>query len=124
MKVAIAIIKDDQNRILITQRPLHTSHGGYWEFPGGKLEENELAEQALVREIKEEIGLDVHDYEFLGDIKYQYPNKLVHLLVFHVRSFSGTPECMEGQLNMKWVEKDQLKQYDFPQANQAVFDLI
>ncbi|CEG56829.1 8-oxo-dGTP diphosphatase MutT [Legionella fallonii] len=124
MKVAVAIITDNQQRILITQRPSHVPHGGYWEFPGGKLEANELAEHALIREIKEEVGIEIHRYQFLGQINHQYPNKLVQLLIFHVTQFSGEPTCLEGQLNMKWVEKNNLNPDDFPEANQKVFDLI
>ena len=48
IKVAVAVIVDEQQRILVTQRPLHAPHGGYWEFPGGKLEAHELPEHALI----------------------------------------------------------------------------
>lgn len=124
MNVAIAIIKDKQERILITQRPLHVSHGGYWEFPGGKLEANETAEQALVREIKEEVGLDVLQYQFLGEITHHYPTKSVQLLIFHVTQYEGIPHCCEGQLNMKWMEKNEFNPVDFPDANHGIFELI
>ncbi len=59
MKVAIAIITDETNRVLITQRGFLTTLGGYWEFPGGKLEADETPEKALIREIKEEINIKV-----------------------------------------------------------------
>lgn len=124
MKVAVAVISDNQQRILITQRPFHVPHGGYWEFPGGKLEENELAEHALIREIKEEVGLDVHQYQFLGQINHQYPDRSVQLLIFHITQFSGEAACLEGQLNMKWVERENLNLNDFPEANHGIFDLI
>lgn len=124
MKVAIGIIPDNNKRVLITQRPMHASHGGFWEFPGGKLEDNELAEQALIRELKEELGINIIDYRFLGEIKYQYPHYLVHLFVFYIDSYQGTPKCMEDQLNMKWTEVDQLDPSDFPKANHAIIDMI
>ena len=124
MKVAIAIIKDKQNRILITQRPLHVSHGGCWEFPGGKLEINEKAEHALIREIREEIGLEIHNHQFLGQLTYQYPDKEVQLFVYHVTHFSGNASCLEGQLSLKWIEPDQLDPKQFPEANREVFNLI
>lgn len=124
VKVAVAIITDDQQRILITQRPSHVPHGGCWEFPGGKLEANELAEDALIREIREEIGIEIHQCLFLGDFSYQYPDKLVQLLVFHVTRFSGTPSCLEGQPNMKWIEKVNLNPEDFPAANRGIFEFI
>lgn len=124
MKVAVALITDEQNRILITQRPYHVPHGGCWEFPGGKLEASELAEQALVREIREEVGLIVTKHQFLGEISHQYSDKSVQLIVFLVTEFSGTASCLEGQLNLKWCEIDSLDPQDFPEANHAIFELI
>ncbi|MDR3501630.1 MAG: 8-oxo-dGTP diphosphatase MutT [Legionella sp.] len=124
MKVAVAIIIDEQQRILVTQRPLHASHGGYWEFPGGKLEANELAEQALIREIKEEVGLDVLKHEFLGEVHHQYAERSVQLFIFLVTQFSGRPICIEGQLAMKWVRLSELNPDEFPEANREVMQLI
>ena len=124
MKVAVAIILDGLNRILITQRPLHVPHGGLWEFPGGKLEPSELAVEALVREIREEIGLNIIRNRFLGEITHHYPDKTVQLLVFLISEFSGEPACLEGQLNMKWIDRVHLDPKDFPEANHAIIDLI
>ncbi|USQ15168.1 8-oxo-dGTP diphosphatase MutT [Legionella lytica] len=124
MKVAVAIIIDEQQRILVTQRPLHASHGGYWEFPGGKLEANELAEQALIREIKEEVGLDVLKHEFLGEVHHQYAERSVQLFIFLVTQFSGSPTCIEGQLAMKWIHQNELNPDEFPEANREVMQLI
>lgn len=124
IKVAVAIIIDEQQRILVTQRPLHASHGGYWEFPGGKLEANELAEQALIREIKEEVGLDVLKHEFLGEVHHQYAERSVQLFIFLVTQFSGSPTCIEGQLAMKWIHQNELNPDEFPEANREVMQLI
>lgn len=124
IKVAVAIITDNEQRVLITQRPQHVPQGGLWEFPGGKLEENESAEHALIREIKEEIGLDVKCCHLLGEIEHQYPGKLVQLIVFHVSEFSGTASRLEGQLDLKWIAKERLNPDDFPEANSAIFKLF
>lgn len=124
MKVAVAVIVDEQQRILITQRPLHASHGGFWEFPGGKLELDELPEDALIREIREEIGLDIHSYQFLGEVNHQYSEKSVQLLIFLVTHFSGNPRCIEGQLDMQWVKQDELNPDVFPEANRNIIALI
>ncbi|MFT4058287.1 MAG: 8-oxo-dGTP diphosphatase MutT [Legionella sp.] len=124
MRVAIAVLVDKQQRILITQRPLHASHGGCWEFPGGKLELNESPEQALIREVQEEIGLKVIKYQFLGDVIHQYTDKSVQLLVFLVTEFKGNPSCIEGQLAMAWVKQGELNADDFPEANRQVIALI
>lgn len=124
MKVAVAVIYDDTQRILITQRPLHVPHGGYWEFPGGKLEADELPERALIREIREEVGIDVLTHEYVGEINHDYSDRSVQLLIFKVTAFLGTPECLEGQLSMEWVRKEDLSEYHFPEANQGILDLI
>lgn len=124
IQVAVAIIVDAQQRILVTQRPLHAPHGGCWEFPGGKLETNELPEQALIREVKEEVGLDVLECQLLGEVNFQYPDKAVQLITFLVTQFSGNATCLEGQLAMKWLKQEELNPVDFPEANQHVIELI
>ncbi len=124
IRVAVAIISNAEQRILVTQRPLHAPHGGYWEFPGGKLETNELPEQALVREIKEELGLEVLAYQLLGEVNHQYSERTVQLIIFLVTQFSGTPECMEGQLAMKWLKKNEFNPQEFPAANHKIIELI
>lgn len=124
MKVAVALITDEYHRLLVTQRPFHVPHGGCWEFPGGKLETTELAEEALIREVKEEVGLDIHQFISLGEINYQYPDKFVQLIIFHVTQFTGKPSCLEGQLDIKWVRKEELRPEDFPEANHRIFDMI
>lgn len=124
MKVAVALIPDQMGRILVTQRAKHLAHGGLWEFPGGKLEAIESPEEALVREVHEEIGIDVIEYEFLGEISYQYPSHFVQLYVFYITQYQGQPRRMEGQINMKWTEKSQLIPEHFPEANHLIFDLI
>lgn len=124
MKVAIALISDNENRLLITQRPYHASHGGFWEFPGGKLEEFETAKEALIREVREELGLEVVQAELLGTINHDYQTHLVELFVFKVTDFIGTPLCLEGQLNLRWVDKNQINHDEFPAANRGILELI
>lgn len=92
--------------------------------PGGKLEANELAEQALIREIKEEVGLDVLKHEFLGEVHHQYAERSVQLFIFLVTQFSGSPTCIEGQLAMKWIHQNELNPDEFPEANREVMQLI
>ncbi|MDP3561315.1 MAG: 8-oxo-dGTP diphosphatase MutT [Legionellaceae bacterium] len=124
MKVAVAIIIDPEERILITQRPMSAPHGGMWEFPGGKLEMNESAVDALIREVKEEVGLDIIQYEFLTQIDYDYQEKFVSLLVYTVHHFQGTATCLESQDDLRWVKKDELEQFRFPEANAVILNII
>nr|WP_172597115.1 8-oxo-dGTP diphosphatase MutT [Legionella spiritensis] len=124
MRVAVAVIRDKNHRILITRRALHDSHGGFWEFPGGKLEDGEDARQALYREIREEVGIEIITSHFLGDINHQYENKSVTLSIFMVEHFKGHAQCLESQIDLRWVDQAELPGYQFPAANYAIFSLI
>lgn len=123
MKVAVALIQDPHQRLLITQRPRHAPHGGFWEFPGGKLETNERAEDALVREIKEELGIKIQQFAFLGEVKHDYPDKTIQFYVYLITAFIGTPTCLEGQLNMKWADVNSIHLENFPAANEKMLAL-
>ncbi len=124
VRVAVAVITDANQRLLIAKRPVHVPSPGLWEFPGGKLEADETADEALIREIKEEIGLDVKGYNFLGEVNYTYPDLHVNLLVYHVNHFEGEPLPCEGQMDLRWVDFDSLGDYEFPAANVQVIGLI
>lgn len=124
MKVAVAIIYDAQQKILITQRAKHSPSGGLWEFPGGKLEHNETPEAALIREIKEEIDLDVLHYELMGQINEQRTEHLFSLYVFWVHQFNGQAKCLESQADMLWVPAHELHHYQFPPTNSQIVTWI
>ena len=120
MRVAVGVIIDDQQRILITRRPLHASHGGMWEFPGGKLEGDETPIEALIREIKEEVDLDVQNCSFLGEVNHSYLHRSVALLVYCVRVFQGEAVAKEMQMDLRWVKTNELQNFEFPEANQQI----
>ena len=124
MRVAIAVMSDEKQRFLITQRPMSTTHAGFWEFPGGKIKDGERDEDALVREVKEEVDLDVQAYTFLGQISHHYSLLSVSLQIFHVHQYKGTAVCREAQMDLRWVLFDDLKQYPFPEANVNILKLI
>ena len=124
MKVAVAVIFDANNQILITQRPLNKPYGGYWEFPGGKVEEQETPQDALVREIDEEIGIHIISSSYLGLVINEEPTPAVNLLIYRVDKFQGEPICRESQLAMRWVALNKLSDYAFPKANQNILNLI
>lgn len=115
LHVAVGVIKDDNN-ILISLRHDAAHQGGLWEFPGGKVEAGESVEQALKRELKEELDLSVHELSPLIKIKHQYSDLNVLLDVWTVSHFSGTAIACEGQ-QIKWVCPEQLNDYSFPKAN-------
>lgn len=124
LKVAVAVITDKQQRVLITRRSLHTAAGGLWEFPGGKLEEGELATEALIREIKEEVGLDIAGFDYLGEVCHIYAQRPISLLVYHVHQYQGEATCCEKQMDLRWVHFDSLNDFQFPAANIKIIQLI
>ncbi|MDX1812418.1 MAG: Nudix family hydrolase, partial [Gammaproteobacteria bacterium] len=113
--VAAAVIEKNQ-QIFIAKRPDHVHQGGLWEFPGGKVEPEEHIEQALIRELQEEIGITPTRQEPLIQIQHDYPDKSVLLDVWKVTEFNGEAHGKEGQ-PVRWVSKDQLTDYQFPAAN-------
>lgn len=122
MRVAVAVIVDESERVLITQRSPKSQLGGFWEFPGGKLEAGEQAEHALIREIKEEVDLDIIRYEPLCDVSYDYSGQLIHLHVFKVNDFQGKAARRESQTDLRWVALSELSSYHFPPANQKILE--
>jgi len=123
IQVAIAVIINDNDEIFISRRAADQHQGNKWEFPGGKVETNESVEDALRREIKEELGIEVHSQNHLIDITHEYETKTVKLEVFEIRDWSGKPTGMEGQPT-RWVKRSDLAEIEFPKANKAIVDLL
>jgi len=119
LQVAIGVVKNAEGQVLISLRDKSLHQGGLWEFPGGKIEDGESAKQALSRELKEELAINVIAATPLITIKHQYPDLAVQLNVFLVEHFSGNAKSCEGQA-FKWVNPGELANHDFPAANQAI----
>ncbi|MCH9764157.1 MAG: 8-oxo-dGTP diphosphatase MutT [Gammaproteobacteria bacterium] len=122
--VAVALITDAAQRFLITRRALDKPHAGLWEVPGGKIEIEETPYQALVREVHEEVNLQVKKADLIGSVEHDYPDKTVCLHVFQVLEYRGEAFCSDGQLDLRWVLKDDLTQFEFPEANDAIMRFI
>lgn len=124
--VAAALI-DQDGRILCTQRPEGKWLEGQWEFPGGKVEEGEVPEFALMRELKEELGIETRPSCFtpLSFISHVYKDKKTHVLMplFACRFWNGTPQSIEGQ-NMKWVRPKDMYEMDFVEADKPLFPVL
>lgn len=116
--VAAAVIRRD-DKILIAQRPLDKHQGGLWEFPGGKVEDGEPVQQALVRELEEELGITATSARPLIRITHDYPDKSVCLDVWEVSAFTGEAHGREGQ-PVRWVREAELADYEFPAANHPI----
>lgn len=121
--VVVGVILAEDGRILLTRRPEHLHMGGRWEFPGGKIEIGESAEQALIRELEEEVGLLVSTPSKLIQVEYDYGDKLVRLDSWLVNKFSGTANGLEGQ-SLIWAKVAELKNYQFPDANQVIVEVV
>lgn len=119
LNVVAAVIHNAQGQLLLAQRPLHKHQGGLWEFAGGKVDEGETAEQALVRELQEELGITATQYRPLLTVEHHYPDKSVRLNVFRVTAFEGEAHGAEGQ-PIVWVKPQDLQNYQFPAANTPI----
>jgi 8-oxo-dGTP diphosphatase len=115
-----AALIDADNRVLIQRRPEGAKHAGWWEFPGGKLEIGERPEQALVRELKEELDVTTIEKAFfpLSFISYTYADEGRHVLipVFGCRNWTGLPTPVEGQ-ELAWVKPPRLGDYKLLESN-------
>lgn len=114
---AVALI-DADGRILLAQRPAGKSMAGLWEFPGGKVEADETPERALVRELREELGIDTRE-SCLAPIAFaSHAYEKFHLLMplFVCRRWRGTPQSLEAQ-QLRWVRVNELRDYPMPPAD-------
>ena len=117
--VAVAVVTNTAAEILLTRRHQHSHQGGLWEFPGGKVEANEDLADALRRELREELAIDVLEHQPLMRIEHDYGDKQVLLDVHRVTAFRGEPRPCEGQ-PMRWVASSSLADYAFPAANRPI----
>ena len=121
---AVAMI-DVDGRVLIAQRPAGKPMAGLWEFPGGKVDAGETPEQALVRELHEELGIETAT-SCLAPIAFaSHGYEKFHLLmpVFACRKWAGTPQPREGQ-TLKWVHPGDLARYPMPPADVPLVALL
>ena len=121
--VAVGVILDADRNILLTRRHAASHQGGLWEFPGGKVEPGETLDEALARELHEELAITVERTTALLEVCHDYGDKQVRLDVRVVWQFAGTPVSQEGQ-PMVWTAPDDLISYAFPAANRPIVTAI
>jgi len=119
--VAGALCKD--NLVLIAQRPPGKHMAGGWEFPGGKLDYNESAIDALKRELKEELNINVHSATWLCESMHDYPDRRVLLELWLVTEFEGTPTSNEGQV-LKWADINDLHEVGMLPADEPLVEAL
>jgi len=117
--VAGIIFNTDQSQVLLSLRKPEQHQGNFWEFPGGKIETDESNEDALVRELLEELNINPTQFEFYFDVVHDYADKSVHLYFYQVTAFNGDPKGRENQL-IKWFPLHDIAQLEFPAGNKPV----
>ena len=123
VNVAVAVIQSEDGYVLMAERPYGKESSGSWEFPGGKFELGESAEQALAREIYEELGIKPKmAYPWIS-YKFAYPNKRVKLHVFRIFNWEGRPSGREGQ-RISWEDLDAIRVSPLLPANNHILEVI
>lgn len=123
--VSAVVLVDSDGRILVTQRPEGKSMAGLWEFPGGKVEPGETPEEALIRELQEELGIDTWASCLapLTFASHSYENFHLLMPTFVCRKWDGIPVSREGQA-MRWVRAKQLADLPMPEADLPLIPII
>lgn len=121
IQVAVGVLFNEQQQILVASRLFQQQE--CWEFPGGKIENGETVAQALKRELREEIGVEVLEHEPWLTIEHTYPHRSVCLQVHKIYSFAGNPTGCEGQ-KLQWLAPHQLLQLIVPEANQKIIQAL
>ncbi len=122
--VACALIDADR-RVLIAQRPEGKALAGLWEFPGGKLDAGERPEQALIRELREELGIEVKEACLapLTFASHAYPDFHLLMPLYVCRRWEGAVQPREGQA-LKWVRPNKLRDYPMPPADEPLIPML
>jgi len=121
--VVAAALYDARGRVLIAQRPQGKPQAGRWEFPGGKVAPGESETQALVRELHEELGIDVTASRPFMRLEHAYPERRVELSMWIVERFCGTPRGLDGQ-KLRWVAPADLPHADLLEADRPFVEAL
>lgn len=121
-QVVAALIWDGR-RFMICQRPAHKARGLLWEFVGGKVEPGETKQQALVRECREELAVEIAVGEVFMEVVHAYPDITVELTLFHAAIARGIPQMLEHN-DIRWITPQQIPQFDFCPADEEILKRI
>ena len=118
IEVVAALIWDG-DRFLICQRPVHKARRLLWEYVGGKVEEGETKEEALIRECREELGVTITVGDVFMDVVHEYPDITVHLTLFHAKITEGTIQLLEHNA-VAWITPAEIPNYAFCPADKEI----
>lgn len=119
----VAALIWDGNTFMICQRPAHKARGLLWEFVGGKVEPNETREQALIRECREELAVELSVGDVFMEVIHAYPDITVQLILYHASIASGVPQKLE-HVDIQWITPAQIPDYDFCPADTEILERI
>ena len=102
LRVVAAALFDARGNVLIAQRPEGTHMAGWWEFPGGTVTDGESDADALVRELREELGVETRARSLIATMSHEYPDRIVDLVLWQASILSGEPRGLDGQ-RLQWV---------------------
>lgn len=124
-EIVVGICKDENGNILIAQRPDDKMLGGLWEFPGGKVEKGETRTGALIRELKEELGVEIVPEQHLIEVRHAYTHFKITLNAWICRISPGQPAPKpKASKQLRWIQKSELHDYPFPKANRKVTEAL
>ena len=123
IQVVAGIVRDGDGRVLLAERKNDQPFKGLWEFPGGKADAAETPEQALRRELAEELGIAITRFERLASIDHDYTDRLVHIDFFLVTEWRGEVRAMDGQ-GLKWLLPAEIDKADVLPADVDVVDVL
>ena len=123
LSIAIGVLRNTKNEVLLGKRMKGKSLKGFWEFPGGKIEPNETPEEALFREFQEELGVEIGSSKKMDLIEYQYDHYDVLLMPFKIIDYIGYPAGLEGQ-ELIWCAIDQLGEIDILPADRSLVEKL
>ena len=123
IEVVGAIIKNG-DRYLVGQRAANKSQGGLWEFMGGKIESGETPEQALARECREELDLEIENERIIDSVVHEYPEKTIRLTLIECSPKAGSvPKALEHQ-QIRWVTRGEMDTLDFAPADRELINKL
>lgn len=123
MTEVVAALIWQGERFMICQRPAHKARGMLWEFVGGKVEPGESKEQALVRECREELAVEVAVGDIFLEVTHTYPDITVHLTLFHASIAQGVPQKLEHN-DIRYITVDEIPQYEFCPADEVILQKL
>lgn len=123
IEVVAAVLIAADGRVLVSLRPEGKPQAGYWEFPGGKLAPGEVAEQALKRELREELAIEVQICHEWLTLEHDYADKHVSLAVWKVVTYTGTVQAVEAQ-ELRWVTRAEIQQLQLLPADWPIVEKL